>query len=141
MPGRTAPHFDVRLGTITIGLAFLVNSMFMALPNQTLMYQAMARGGIVSWIGWGLFIGGSMSVYGSLHPCRRIRQWGQCICFLIGWWLLIAAATFDIVPATPLTLMILGCGLMAILIRDVFAGVHYRCTRRVFDRRHAIETA
>lgn len=134
--------FEARVGSATIGAAFLLNSFFMAIPNKTIMYQAMLRGGIVEWIGWGLALGGAMTLFGSMHPHRRVRQWGQCLCFAMGWWILLAAISFDIIPATPATLAFLGSGLFLLLIRDVFAGVAYRHDRRLgSDRRHATQGA
>lgn len=119
-------NFEKRIGTATMGIAFMVSSLFMAIPNRTLMYQAMHQGGVVEVMGFGLFIAGACTFWGSMFPRRKLRHIGQFLSFILGWWSTINATAFNIIPATPVLLAVLGTGLLVIWVRDVFAGVHHR---------------
>ena len=127
--------YEAKIGTATIGVAFIAMSLFLLCPNKTLIYRTLNADGLAHLIGVFIALSGAMTFFGSVFPNRLVRHAGQFGCFLLGWWMVLAATVLDVVPATPLIMAVLGTGLMAILIKDVFIGVEHRNSIRtgVYD--------
>ncbi len=135
MNDRCPPKFESRIGTATIGAAFMAAALFVAIPNGSLLYHGLAVSGTLWLAGPAVFLSGLLTFLGSVKPCRKVRHTGQIMCFGFGLWMMFNAMLYAIVPPTPIILAVLGVGSFVILIKDVFAGVAHRNDRRSYDRR------
>lgn len=119
-------HFEAKIGTATLALNFMVMSLFVAIPNITLFYRVLQAQGLTYWVGGLMFTAGALTFFGAIFPYRCARHIGQFLSFVSAWWLLLIFIVHDVTPATPISLVICGCGQFAILLADVFKGVQYR---------------
>lgn len=127
---RICQPFDAKIGTATIGAAFVVTALFLLFPNGTRFYSAMAESGAREWGGFSILLAGAMAFFGSIYPSRAIRHLGQFMSLVSSWWLAGIVITLDVTPALPIVLAVLGTGQFVIWIRDAFVGISHRAELR-----------
>lgn len=123
---RLCQQFEARIGTATIGAAFIVSAIFLLVPNGTRIYAVMGDADVRGLAGLIMLVSGVSVCFGATYPCRMARHLGQFGCSMSSWWLVFVSMLLEVTPSLPIVLGTLGTGLFVIWVKDCFAGIEYR---------------